>query len=174
MRSLAEAGGIRAFMREIGAAAREETRVYFTGGASAVLQGWRDRTIDVDVLFVPDRDELLRVLPRLKESLQINVELASPAHFIPELPGWESRSVFVGREEKASFYHYDFYAQALAKIERGHTQDRADVGEMLRGGLIAPDRLREMFEALVPNLHRYPAIDPGSFRRALEATLAAS
>ncbi len=58
MRRLAEEARIRAFMREIGQAAREEARVYFTGGASAVLQGWRDRTIDV--LIVPDRDELLR------------------------------------------------------------------------------------------------------------------
>jgi len=172
MRRLAEAARIRAFMREIGQAAREETRVYFTGGTSAVLQGWRDRTIDVDVLIVPDRDELLRALPQLKESLEINVELASPRDFIPELPGWESRSIFVGREGKVSFYHYDFYAQALAKIERGHAQDRADVAEMLRAGLIAPDRLREMFDAIFPQLYRYPAIDPGSFRRELEQVLA--
>ena len=172
MRRLAEAERIRAFMREVGAAAPEETRVYFTGGTSAVLLGWRDRTIDVDVIFVPERDELLRALPRLKDSMQINIELASPADFIPELPGWESRSAFVGREGKASFYHYDFYAQALAKIERGHAQDRADVAEMLRRGLIEPPRLRELLEAILPRLYRYPAIDPESFRSALEGALA--
>ena len=33
-------------------------------------------------------DALFRALPRLKEELRINVEIASPAHFIPELPGW--------------------------------------------------------------------------------------
>ena len=173
MRRLAEAERIRAFMREIGEAAREETRVYFTGGTSAVLLGWRDRTIDVDVMFIPERDELLRALPRLKDSMQINVELSSPADFIPELPGWENRSVFVGREGSASFYHYDFYAQALSKIERGHVQDRADVSRMLQDGLIEPGRLREMFESVLSSLYRYPAIDPGSFQRALEEVLAA-
>ena len=173
MRELAEAGSVRAFMREVGKAAREETRVYFTGGASAVLMGWRGHTIDVDVLFAPERDELLRALPGLKESLRINVELASPVDFIPELPGWEERSVFVAREGKASFFHYDFYSQALAKIERDHAADRADVSEMLRRGLVERARVREMFDAIRPSLYRYPAIDPDSFARALEAALAA-
>ena len=168
---LAEVGRIQAFMREIGKAAREETRVYFTGGTSAVLLGWRGRTIDVDVHFAPERDELLRALPGLKETLQINVELVSPADFIPELPGWEDRSVFVAREGRASFYHYDFHAQALAKIERGHAAHLADVAEMLRRGLITAARLREMFEAIRPSLYRYPAIDPDSFRRALDEVL---
>jgi hypothetical protein len=71
-----------------------------------------------------------------------------------------------------SFYHYDFYSQALAKIERGHTQDGADVGHMLNTGLVRPGRLRELFEAIVPRLYRYPAIDPPSLRRALDRALA--
>jgi hypothetical protein len=174
MRELAEVGRIRAFMREIGRVAREETRVYFTGGTSAVLLGWRGQTIDVDVHFAPERDELLRSLPEIKEALQVNVELVSPADFIPEIPGWEDRSVFIAREGSASFYHYDFHAQALAKIERGHATDRADVAEMLRRGLITAASLREKFETIRPDLYRYPAIDPDSFRRALDEALGAS
>ena len=158
-------------MQEIGKAAREETRVYFTGGASAVLLCWRGQTIDVDVHFAPELDELLRALPELKEALHVNVELASPADFIPELPGWQERSVFVTREGQATFFHYDFLAQALAKIERGHAVDRSDVAEMLRRGLVTAKGLREMFEAIRPNLYRYPAIDPDSFRRALDEAL---
>ncbi len=65
MRALADADRIRRFMRELGAEARAETRVYFTGGATAVLEGWRDSTIDVDVRIEPDRDALLRAIPRL-------------------------------------------------------------------------------------------------------------
>src|SRR5262245_37562214 len=119
-------------MRAIGAAATEETNIYFTGGATAVLLGWRASTIDVDVEIVPDRDEILRVIPGLKESLRMNVELASPSHFIPELPNWRERSLFISREGKTTFYHYDLYAQALSKIERGHEKDRADLASMLR------------------------------------------
>lgn len=159
-------------MRAVGAAATEEASVYFTGGATAVLLGWRASTIDVDIEIVPDRGEILRVIPGLKEALRINVELASPAHFIPELPSWRERSAFIAREGKVAFYHYDFYAQALSKIERGHAKDRADLASMLRGGLIEPVRLRELFESIVPEMFRYPALDVASFRRALDEALA--
>lgn len=51
MREIADAERIRRFMRVFGAAAPVPTRVYFTGGATAVLLGWRASTIDVG----PDR-----------------------------------------------------------------------------------------------------------------------
>jgi hypothetical protein len=172
MREVAEAERIRRFMAALGEAAHDDARVYLTGGASAVLQGWRATTLDVDIEIVPDRDDLLRALPALKERLAINVELAAPSHFIPEVPGWVERSVLITREGRVQFFHYDFYAQALAKIERGHSQDRADVATMMDSGLVEPARLRQMFEAIVPALHRYPALDPAAFRRALESTLA--
>jgi hypothetical protein len=127
----------------------------------------------VDILVVPDDDRVLRALPEIKEELQINVELACPAHFIPELPGWEERSLFIAREGKLSVFHYDLYAQALAKIERGHSQDVSDVQEMVRRGHVEPARLQQFFEGIVPQLYRYPAIDPGGFRRAIEKAVAA-
>lgn len=71
-------------------------------------------------------------------------------------------------DSKVSFYHYDFYAQALAKIERGHSQDRIDVQAMLGAGLVAPARLLELFEAIEPELYRYPALNPSVLRRAVE------
>jgi hypothetical protein len=37
-----------------------------------------------------------------------------------------------------AFYHYDFYSQALAKIERGHSQDRVDVAAILARRLVEP------------------------------------
>lgn len=159
-------------MRSVGAAAREETRVYFTGGVSAVLLGWRSATIDVDLTFVPERDDLLRLLPALKDELQLNVELASPSQFVPELPDWEARSPFIAREGKVSYFHYDFYSQALAKIERGHVQDHADVRAMLDRGLVEPGRLRELFATIVASLYRYPAVDPASLSRAVDEALA--
>lgn len=172
MRRLAGADRVRSFMEALGAAGREDTRVYLTGGASAVLLGWRESTIDVDLQLVPDRDELLRAIAPLKERLEINVELASPAQFVPELPGWESRSRFIVREGRVSFYHYDFYSQALAKVERGHVQDRADVRSMIAAGLVEPPRLAELFTSVEDRLYRYPAIDPAALRRALDEVVA--
>jgi len=164
MRKIADADRIRRFMRAIGSEAESRAAVYFTGGATAVLLGWRSGTIDIDLKFVPESDPLFRALPRLKEELEISVELASPADFIPELPGWQDRSIFIGQEGTLAFFHYDLYAQALAKIERSHDQDLKDVDALIRGGWVDPGRALEYFERIEPNLYRYPAIDPPSFR----------
>jgi hypothetical protein len=168
MRRLADAERIRAFMDAVGRAAKKEIRLYFTGGATAVLNGWRSSTIDVDILMIPEDDQVFRSLPELKESLELNIELASPADFIPEVPGWQDRSRAIDRRGKVSYHHYDLYAQALAKIERGHAQDEADVQEMLRRRAIDRDRLMQHFEQIEPLLYRFPAIDPATFRRAVE------
>lgn len=172
MRALADANRIRAFMRALGGVAGSTARVYFTGGATAVLSDWRASTIDVDVKLVPDDDALLRAIPALKESLEINVELAAPDDFIPVRAGWEDRSPFIAREGKLFFHHFDLVAQALAKIERGHDQDRRDVLAMLRRGLIDAASVRTAFEAIEPQCYRYPAVDPAGFKRALHAILA--
>lgn len=171
MRQIADAERIRRFMQALGAEADAQARVYFTGGATAVLLGWRTSTIDVDVKFVPERDRLFHAVAALKECLQINVELASPVDFIPVKDGWEDRSPFVAQEGRLSFHHFDLHAQALAKIERGHTQDLTDVQEMLRRGLVDGARLWEYFRAIEPQIYRYPAVDAPSFRAALEELL---
>jgi hypothetical protein len=172
MRELATAGRVREFMRRLGNAVTADTRIYLVGGATAVLMGWRQTTLDVDLKVVPDRDEVFRALPELKESLRLNVELASPDHFIPPVPGWESRSPFLCREGRVDWHHYDLYSQALAKIERGHERDLTDVGEMLGRKLVEPAKLRESFELIRPDLLRYPAVDPGSFAKKVEEALA--
>ena len=168
MRRLADAARIHAFMDAVGRAAKREIRLYFTGGATAVLSGWRSSTIDVDIVMIPEDDQVFRSLPEHKESLELNIELASPADFIPEVPGWQDRSPAIGRKGKVAYYHYDLYAQALAKIERGHAQDEADVQEMISSRAVDRTRLMRHFEEIEPLLYRFPAIDPASFRRAVE------
>ena len=154
-------------MKALGGVSQTASRVYFTGGVSAVLFGWREATVDVDMRFEPELDEIFRALPNIKESLRVNIEIAAPSDFIPVLPGWETRSKYIGREGNVSFYHYDLYSQALSKIERGHTQDLKDVDSMLREGLIEKQRITELFEEIEPQLYRYPAIDPAKFASAV-------
>ncbi|MEX1245533.1 MAG: DUF6036 family nucleotidyltransferase [Thermoanaerobaculia bacterium] len=168
MRRLVDAARLEDFLTALARESRADVRIYLTGGASAVLQGWRPSTVDIDLKIVPDSDAILRAIPRLKESLEINVELAAPDEFIPELPGWQERSPLIRREGRISFHHYDFSAQALAKLERGHDRDLRDAGEMARRGLIDPAALVQYFDQISPNMYRYPAIDPASFRRAVE------
>jgi hypothetical protein len=167
MREAVTALRLRAFMRALAAEAREAGRIYLTGGASAVLQGWREGTVDVDLKIVPENDRILRAIPDLKEKLHINVELASPADFVPPLPGWEERSPFIAQEGPLAFHHFDFYTQALAKIERSHRKDLDDVESMIRQRLVDPKRLAELFKEVEVSLYRYPAIDPKALRAAV-------
>lgn len=168
MRRPVDAARVRRLMRALGKVATQAGRVYFTGGATAVLSGWRSSTVDVDLIFVPEEDAVFRELARLKDRLEVNIELASPAHFLPEVPGWQERSLYIGREGKLDFYHYDPYSQALSKLERSLEKDLLDVREMVQSGLVKPARLLALFEEIEPTLYRYPALDPASFRRAVE------
>ena len=174
MRRPVDAARVRSFLKRLSSRTDRATRVYLTGGATAVLLGFRPSTIDIDLKFEPERDELLRALPELKEELEVNVELASPDQFIPEIPGWRERSLQVEQDGALSVYHYDLRGQALSKIERGHRQDLEDVAQMLGRGLVSGEELLEAFRAVEPSLYRFPAIDPAAFRRAVEAAVGGS
>lgn len=91
-------------MRVLGQKARHEARVYFTGGTTAVLLGWRDSTVDVDLRFEPELDELFRALPEIKEKFQINIELASPSDFIPSLPGLGGSLLLYRSRRQSQFF----------------------------------------------------------------------
>jgi hypothetical protein len=172
MRDLADAERIHRFLRALGREADADGACYLTGGASAVLIGWRESTIDVDIRLEPETDSLLRAIALLKDRLSINVELASPADFIPVPPGWRDRSVFVRREGGLTFYHFDLYSQALAKLERGHDRDLGDVQAMLERGLVEPQRALALFGESESELFRFPAVDPAAFRRRVEQAFA--
>lgn len=168
MRQVATADRIRRFLARLGREAREPATVYLTGGATAVLHGWRDTTIDVDLKLVPDRDDLLRAIPRLKDELEINVELASPDLFIPVGEGWEASSPYEATEGRLTIRHFDLTAQALSKLSRGYARDLADVAAMFERGLVDRETVRRRFDEIEPDLHRFPAIDPPTFRQAVE------
>jgi hypothetical protein len=167
MRGETDKAKLERFMVALGGRVRGPGRIYLTGGATAVLHGWRPTTIDVDLKPDPEPPGLFEALAQLKDELDLNVELASPDHFIPAIPGWQERSLFIARHGPVEFFHYDPYGQALSKLQRGHDRDTLDVRSLVRSGLIRKDRLREMFALIEPQLIRYPALDPASFRAAV-------
>lgn len=169
MRRVVDRDRLLQFMRDMGRGARTDATVYLTGGASALLLEWRPTTIDIDMKIEPESSDVLRALPQLKETYDLNIELATPDHFIPQLPGWRDRSIFIVREGRLDFRHYDFYSQALSKLERGYARDTGDVDAMVARGLIQPSELLRYLEQIEPELYRYPAIDPPAFRRVVEA-----
>jgi hypothetical protein len=155
-------------MKELAAAARSPGKVYFTGGATALLLGFREQTIDIDLKLDPEPAGAFEAIAALKDRLQLNVKLASPADFIPATDDWRERSRPVASIGCVEFFHYDFSLQALAKLERGHAQDLEDVASFLRGGYVSAEELRSRFAQIEPGLLRYPAVDPQQFRKKVE------
>ena len=152
------------------ALAREATadvNVCLVGRTSAVLLGWRDSTVDVDLAMRSETDAMLRAIPQLNERLHLNVAFASPDLFISLPDEWEARSAFVTKIGRVAHYHVDVYAPALAKVERGHACDVADVRAMVEPGLVDPREARAYFARLEPDLYVFPALDAPSFRRAV-------
>ena len=151
-------------MFALGNRVRGEGTVYLTGGATALLHGWRSATIDVDIKPDPEPPGLFEVLAFLKDEFDLNIELASPDDFIPAIPGWRQRSLFIVQHGPVKFFHYDPYGQALSKLQRGHDRDLRDVDSLLHSRLIEKSRLWQMFREIEPQLIRYPAIEPAMFR----------
>jgi hypothetical protein len=157
-----------AFMEALGKRVGGSGTVYLTGGATALLFGWREKTIDIDIKADPEPPGFFEAIAELKEMLDTNVELASPDLFIPELPGWRERSPFIQRSGQVDFRHFDFYSQVLAKLERGHERDMNDVLEFKKQRLVDPKKLLELFTQIRPLIKKFPAIDELSFAKIVE------
>jgi len=168
MRAETDKTKLLAFMAALGQRTQGPGRIYLAGGATAVWHGWRAMTIDIDFKPDPEPAGLFEALAGLKHDLDINVELTCPERFIPELPGWRERSPFIARHGPIDFYHYDPYSQTLAKIQRGHERDLQDARAMIRTRMVDVERLRPLFAEIEPRLIRYPAIETGAFRAAVE------
>jgi hypothetical protein len=169
MRSPVTTEKLRQFMKDIGRMSKGPGRVYLVGGSTALLLGIREQTIDVDIKIDPEPLGIFEAIASIKESLQLNIEIASPDQFIPPIPGWRQRSVFIGKEGQVEFYHYDFYGQALAKILRGHRSDLTDATALVEGGMVDSSKLKECFSEIRHDLIRYPAVNAERFESRLEA-----
>ncbi len=167
MRGDADREKLEKFMDALGKRVRGPGTIFLTGGATALLFGWREKTIDLDLKADPEPAGFFEAIAELKEALDTNVELASPDLFIPELPGWRERSVFIRRVGEIEFRHFDFYSQALAKLERGHERDALDVRAYVEQGLVDRKKLKDFFEQIRPMLKRFPAIDVASFAESV-------
>jgi hypothetical protein len=118
MRAETDKAKLEAFMTELGNHVHGPGQIYLAGGATALAYGWRATTIDIDLKPDPERPGLFEALALLKDELDINVKLAGPDQFIPAIPGWRERSLFIARHGQIDFFHYDPYGQALAKLQR--------------------------------------------------------
>jgi hypothetical protein len=63
-------------MRELAAAARGPGKVYLTGGATALLLGFREQTIDIDLKLDPEPEGVFEAIAALKIRLDLIVSFA--------------------------------------------------------------------------------------------------
>ncbi len=147
--------------------ARTAYRVYLVGGGTAVWCGWRAASVDADLHS--EHDELFRDVQGLKERLNVNIEFARPEHFVPELPGSESRHLFIERIGAVDFFHYDPYAQCFSKVVRGFARDLDDARHFVSSGMVDPNALGDLVGRLPDGAFaRYPSLSPKAVRRAVE------
>ncbi len=172
MRRKVTVESLRRFMKEFATAVQGPGRVYLTGGATALLLGFRDQTIDIDVKLDPEPKGAFEAIATLKNKLDLNLELASPDDFIPAPADWRESSRLIDTIKGVEFRHYDFSMQVLAKLERGHTQDLDDARRFVREGHVTIAQLKRRFAEIEPGLLRYPAIDGQQFKAKVEAFLA--
>lgn len=159
-------------MKHLGREARGPGQVFLTGGASALLEGWRNTTIDVDLKLDPEPQGVFQAIASAKNELDINIELSSPDLFLPPLDSWREQSVHIVSHGRVDFFHYDFRAQALSKLARGFDRDLRDVHAMLERGLVTREQILQAFAEIEPNLIRYPSLDADELARRVEEFLA--
>lgn len=152
-------------LKEFGRELKEEGDIYLTGGASALLEDWRETTIDLDLSSQPEPRGFYEAIAKVKISLNANIELAAPSHFAPALPDWDKRSSFIQTFGKAHYYHYDFYSQALVKVIRNHVRDRQDVSNMLKSKRVKIDSLLSLVSRVEQDFLKYPRLD---YERVIE------
>jgi hypothetical protein len=169
MRSNVDPKKIEQLMEVLGKQAQGQECIYFTGGASALLMGWRQSTVDIDIRLDPEPAGIFEAIAKIKQKLDINIELASPQDFLPPLPGWRDRSRFICQKGRIAFYHYDFTAQALSKLSRGFDRDFSDVQAMYDNQLFSLEELEDGLRAILPDLIRFPALKPDVLQNRVDA-----
>lgn len=155
-------------MKFVGRMLKKNATLYLTGGATAILYDFREGTIDIDI--AGDMDELFVHIPKLKERLQMNIEMAKPSDFVPSLPGEKGRHVLIGLFGQVTFMHFDPYAQAFSKIVRGHLTDITDVKALRTSGLVDMEKLSAMVKQLPDSAFaRYPRLHRSAVEAAVES-----
>lgn len=167
MRLNVDKGQIENFLKNLGRTFHKPGRLYLVGGAALVHMGVRagnTQDIDVDV-HAANEDEMLETIRKLKETMNINVELSSPADFIPVPSQWESNARYIGRYGMIDVFYFDFYSIALSKIQRGSTRDITDVRLLLRQGIITLSQLDAVYSEVLPFVGKkpYSKLDPKQF-----------
>lgn len=143
--------GIDAFPRELGRRFAGRAVLYLAGGSMLEYEGFRSRTLDIDYrveITAGDDGQFIQALRAAQRAVNLDVEPASPADFIPLPAGWRERSRFLVQEGGLTVYAFDTLSMALAKIERGQERDIVDVLALCQAGLLTVEAIERGFEEI--------------------------
>ncbi len=141
VRRHADQAGLRRFLTALERRVRRPVRFYLVGGCVMIDLGLRAATLDIN--YVADAadpqalGELEAVIRVLKNELDINVEPAGPADFLPIPRGALEWSRYVDRFGSVSVYYYDLASQVIAKAARGLQQDLSDAEQLVQTGQVS-------------------------------------
>jgi hypothetical protein len=173
MRQRTDRDRLDRFLTELGRRLRRPVRFYLVGGAVVVSLGLRGSTLDIDYVADADDqaalDELERAIRTLKIALDVNVEPASPADFLPVPPWVLARSRFVATYGRLAVYRYHLPTQVIAKAARGFELDLADVELLVRSGQVAWEDVEATWRELRASPTGWSRYEPDD----IEARLAA-
>ena len=141
MRQRTDQARLRRFLEVLGRRIRRPLRFYLVGGSVLIDLGLRPATLDIDYVAAADDpaalDDLEHAIRALKHDLDLNIEPASPADFLP-IPAYAlDRSRFVGQFGSVSVYYYHLPSLVIAKAARGFEQDLLDAERLVRAGEVA-------------------------------------
>ena len=138
MRQPTDRARLNRFLRALGRRIRRPARLYLVGGSVVIDLGLRSATLVIDYVADADDpralDEIEQAIRALKEEIDVNVEPASPADFLPFPRSVLARSRFVAQHGSLAVYHYHLPSQVIAKAARGLEQDLADAERLVRAG----------------------------------------
>lgn len=154
---------LRAFIREVGEAAQGPGRVYLVGGATALLLGVREQTVDIELKLDPEPKAIFEGIARIKERLSINGSSPRPTCSCRRSPVGESgasSSRGVGRwsSSTTTSMRKPWRRSSEVTTRTLPTPARSSGSAKSMSAL-----LLELFGAIQPDLIRYPAIDPQDF-----------
>src|SRR5262245_37610006 len=89
---------IELFLKQLGERYHRPGRVYLVGGTTLVFEAYRQQTLDIDIAIEvtpEDHGAFVQAVRKLKETLDVNVEEASPGDFIPLPGGYADRHEFI-------------------------------------------------------------------------------
>jgi len=147
---------IEQFLVQVGRT-RLPGRLYLVGGAAMVHRGIRPgQTLDIGIQITVDPANLTAQVAQLKQQLNMNIEFASPADFMPLPAQWETRSQFIKRYGQVDTFYFDWYSIAISKMQRANRQDVVDVQLLVRQGFLDLAELDYLYQDVLGKIGRPP------------------